>query len=303
MQESKKIRANFRLFVRFLKGSRLFILICFIATAISILFEFLVPQVIRITVDSVIGNEPLDIGFAARWFDTMWIEQHLGIFICILAILVFGAISGVFIYVRWKVMAKAGEGFIQRMRDSLYSHIQKLPYQWHVENKTGDTIQRCTFDVETVQRFITSQTGEMFRVVVMIILALAFMFSMNVMLSFVALLFIPITIAYSGIFYSKIGKKFRVADEAEGELSAVVQENLTGVRVVRAFGRERYEADKFDEKNNKVATLWIKLGYLMGSYWGIGDFITGLQILVIVETICFFACDDMFDEHLSHLVF
>ena len=61
--------------------------------------------------------------------------------------------------------------------------------------------------------------------------------------------FFPVIIGYSCYFYSRIGKRFQDADEAEGALSSTVQENLTGVRVVRAFGREKYEIDRFDEKN------------------------------------------------------
>jgi len=103
-----------------------------------------------------------------------------------------------------------------------------------------------------------------------------------VKISLVALIFVPVVAAYSGIFYSKIAKRFRLADEAEGELSSTVQENLTGVRVVRAFGRERYEIERFDERNDRFAGLWIRLGGLLSAYWGIGDMITGLQILTVI---------------------
>ena len=73
-----------------------------------------------------------------------------------------------------------------------------------------------------------------------------------------------------------------MADEAEGELSTVVQENATGVRVVRAFGREQFEMERFQDKNEKFAKLWIRLGSLSGLYWGVGDFITGLQVITII---------------------
>ena len=108
------------------------------------------------------------------------------------------------------------------------------------------------------------------------------MFSMNVKLSCVVLLFVPIVIVYSTVFYKLIAKRFTTADEAEGELSTVVQENATGVRVVRAFGREQFEMERFDEKNNAFAKLWIRLGTLSGVYWGIGDLITGLQVVAVI---------------------
>jgi ATP-binding cassette subfamily B protein len=108
------------------------------------------------------------------------------------------------------------------------------------------------------------------------------MFSMNVTLSIVALVFIPLVILYSTIFFSSIRKKFRVCDELEGELTVAVQENLTGVRVVRAFGRERHELDQFDEKNEKYTGSWVRLGSTLGLYWGLGDLATGLQIISII---------------------
>ena len=90
------------------------------------------------------------------------------------------------------------------------------------------------------------------------------------------------SVTYSFIFYSKISDRFRKADEAEGQLSAAVQENLTGVRVIRAFGREKYEIDRFDKKNNRFADMWIRRSYVMGMYWGFGDLFTGLQIMTIL---------------------
>ena len=179
-------------------------------------------------------------------------------------------------------IALGSEGFVRRLRNTLYEHIQKLPFSWHVSHQTGDIIQRCTSDVESVSRFLSNQVLEVFRTSFLIVFALCIMFSMNVKLSLVALAFIPITMAYTGIYYSKIAKKFRVTDAAEGELATVVQENLTGVRVVRAFGRERHELARFDEKNKKFSGLWISMGYTMGTYWGFGDLFTGLQIACIV---------------------
>jgi ATP-binding cassette subfamily B protein len=116
----------------------------------------------------------------------------------------------------------------------------------------------------------------------LVIISLILMFSMNVKLSLIVLVFIPVVVAYSAIFYGILSKKFLVADEAEGELFTATQENLTGVRVVRAFGRERYEIEKFTEKNDKFSDLWVKLGYQLGYYWGIGDFVTGLLVMTIV---------------------
>ena len=123
---------------------------------------------------------------------------------------------------------------------------------------------------------------EVIRIVFLLVFYMSIMFSMDVRLSAVAAAFIPVVVGYSMYFYSKISSRFLEADEAEGELTAKVQENLTGVRVVRAFGRERYEIERFDQKNNRFADLWIRVGRLMSVYWGAGDFLTGVQAMTIL---------------------
>ncbi|MGL5316116.1 MAG: ABC transporter ATP-binding protein, partial [Peptostreptococcaceae bacterium] len=183
-------------------------------------------------------------------------------------------------------MAKASDGTIKNLRNKLYSHISRLPFNWHMKNPTGDIIQRCTSDMEVVKNFIGIQLLEFIRIVFLIIISLSLMFSMNRKLTLIAVGFIVVIIAYSVVFYTIIQKKFKAADEAEGELSSLVQENFTGVRVVRAFGRQSYEIERFDEKNIRFSNLWIKLGHVLSFYWGIGDLISGLQVMSIVVFGC-----------------
>lgn len=267
------------------KGFRWFIFISAVTTILSILFNYLMPQVFRFTVDSVLGNEPASLPqIMVDWVESIggrdFLRQNL--IICAVAATAFSILSGLFNYVCRITMAKSSEGMITKLRNNLYAHIQRLPYNWHVKNQTGDTIQRCTSDVDVIRGFLSGQLLEMLRIVLIIVLSLILMFEMNVKLSVIALCFIPIVMGYSGLFYAKISKKFQAADEAEGALSALVQENFTGVRVVRAFGRQAHEIERFDGKNNFFSSLWIKLGYLLGAYWGVGDFVSSLQVMTII---------------------
>lgn len=260
------------------------IIVAGIMTLLSIAFNFLTPQVMRFITDNIVGGMPITmpkiVQDAVTFIGGMdFLRQNL-IIVAALAI-IFAVASGIFNYYCRVSMAKASEGAVRDMRNTLFDHIQKLPFSWHVKHQTGDIIQRCTSDVEIIRGFISMQSLEFFRISVLIVIALILMFSMSVKLSLIALAFIPIVIAYSGGFFTIISRKFKLADEAEGDLSATVQENLTGVRVVRAFGREAYEVDKFNVKNDRFANLWTKLGYIMGAYWGIGDFATGLQLMLI----------------------
>ena len=98
------------------------------------------------------------------------------------------------------------------------------------------------------------------------------------------------------IFFVIVGDRFRIADEAEGKLTAMVQENLTGVRVVRAFGRERFEKDKFNKQNDLFSDLWVRLGHVMGVNWGIGDLLSGIQVLTIIAAGIVFVVDGAITE-------
>ncbi|MDO4678875.1 MAG: ABC transporter ATP-binding protein [Eubacteriales bacterium] len=254
---------------RFLKGSKKYFAMAVAASFITTILNALIPQIFRFTVDSVLEGQ-----------GHRWLSEHLwaiaGFLICV------AILSGAALFVSRLYTAKAGENFAKNMRYALFAHVQRLPVKWHDRHQTGDIIQRCTSDVEVIRNFVVTQLLEVFRTVFLIAVSFSIMLSMNVKLSMLVLIFVPVVAAYSVIFYRLIAKKFTWADEAEGELSTVVQENATGVRVVRAFGREMFEMERFHEKNNAFANLWIKLGTMSGLYWGTGDFITGLQVIAVI---------------------
>lgn len=254
---------------RFFDGSKRYFVIAVAASLATTVLNALTPQIFRFSIDSVLGGSKY-----------AYLAEHLWI----LALLLVGVavLSGMSQYTFRSNTALAGENFAKNMRDTLFVHVQRLPMGWHDKNQTGDIIQRCTSDVEVIRNFVVTQLLEVFRTVFLIITSFAMMLSMNVELSLVVLLFVPIVVLYSAVFYRLIAKRFIVADEAEGELSTVVQENATGVRVVRAFGREQFEMDRFREKNDYFAKLWIRLGTLSGLYWGVGDLITGLQVVAVI---------------------
>ena len=255
--------------VKFLQGSKGYFAAAVAASLASTVLNALTPQIFRFSIDEVLGGKG-----GSRLPVNLW---ELAWMIVAVAVA-----SGLFTYVSRTNTAKAGENFAKNLRDTLFIHVQKLPMKWHDRNQTGDIIQRCTSDVEVIRGFVVTQLLEVFRTVFLVITSFAMMFSMNVKLSCVVLLFVPVVIVYSTVFYKLIAKRFTIADEAEGELSTVVQENATGVRVVRAFGREQFEMERFEEKNKAFASLWIRLGTLSGLYWGIGDLITGLQVVAVI---------------------
>jgi ATP-binding cassette subfamily B protein len=281
----KKKQNVFSLIYEYSGTFRRFFVLAVGASLFSVIFSFLTPQIIRFTVDSVIGSEPMELpDFILRAIEAIGGRDALrgNILICSGAIVISALLSGVMNYFSRYGIARGAEGFAKQLRDKLYAHIQRLPFSWHTTNLTGDIIQRCTSDVETLRSFISAQFLEVVRTVLLIACALVLMFSMNTTLAIISAAFIPVIIIYSALFHSRISRQFRKADESEGDLMVDVQENLTGVRVVRAFGRERYERDKFEKYNDKFANDWIDLGYTLGMFWGVGDFVSCLNLLVIV---------------------
>ena len=243
----------------------------------------LTPQVVRVAVDCVLGSEPFPRAVTALAPPSLLAAAPMTQLLAAAGfLLVVAVLSGLCTYGSRMGTANGSENFGKSLRDALYRHIQRMPYEWHVRHSTGEIIQRCTSDVEVVRNFVTNQLLEVCRIVFLVGFSLAVMLSMNARMTLIAVCFLPVILAYSLFFYSKIARRFLTADEAEGELSATVQENLTGVRVVRAFGREAYEVERFDKKNERFASLWIRLGGLLSAYWGIGDLITGLQILTVI---------------------
>ena len=285
MEQNKKKAGKASLIFRFLKPCLPLMLTGLFFSAMITVCQAFIPQVIRISVDGVLGS---DLSKIPEWVKAFLSEETIRenpgkmLTIAALAVILLAAINIAANYYSKVFAAKGSESFVKGMRDQLYDHIQKLPYSWHVKNQTGDIIQRCTSDVDVVRNFVTNQLMEVFRIIFLIVFYMVIMFSMNVKISLIAVSFFPIVILYSGYFFSKIAQHFQEADEAEGILSSVVQENLTGVRVVRAFGRESFERKRFDEKNERFAGLWIYLGKFLSLYWSIGDLITGIQILTVI---------------------
>lgn len=274
-----------KLVVRYLRPVAWLFALGLLMSLFSQVFNALIPQIVRVTVDSVLGTEKPQLPAAlagALPIEALRADPAMALVWAAGAVVLFAVLRGFAIFGQRLFLARGSEGFVKGIRDELFSHIQRLPFAWHTAHQTGEMIQRCTSDVEVVRTFVCTQLVEVIRTVILVAVYLYAMFSMNVKLSLVSLAFIPVVALSSGLFYGRIAARFKVADEAEGELTTMVQENLTGVRVVRAFGRESFELGKFNEKNDRFSELWIKLGRVLAVYWASGTLLTCLQVMVIL---------------------
>lgn len=272
---------SLKLLWSFMRGKRLMYFAAIISIGLATMFSFLSPLIIRLTIDSIIGGKEINapsviVSMIEKIGGTGMLARNL--WICSLALILLSVLNGIFTFFKGKWSAVASESTARSIRNKLYNHLQHVTYDYHVKAETGDLIQRCTSDVETIRSFLSMQLVEIGRALFMISLALVIMLSLDVKMTMVAMIVIPIIFAFAVIFFMKVKKAFKASDEAEGKLSTVLQENLTGVRVVRAFARQNYEINKFDAKNVQHRNLTYKLIKLLASYWCFSDLLCMLQI-------------------------
>ena len=283
--QTKEKNQKLSLLLRFLKGSKRFFLISILSAAVTAFADMLQPQIIRAAVDCAIGGKEGDFPrFIMDMVERIGGFAYLGQHLWILAVaIIIVAVFQVFSQYAFRVYnTTASETLVKNMRDQLFSHIARLPFSWHMKNKTGDIIQRCTSDIETTKNFLSEQLTSVFRILILLVLSVTFMVSMHPILTVIALIPMPGIIAYSFHFHKKIHDGFMACDENEGKLSAMAQENLTGVRVVRAFGRERAEIDKFQKQNNYYTSLWENMAKVMSRFWSVSDIFSGIQVMLVV---------------------
>ncbi|MGC9349099.1 MAG: ABC transporter ATP-binding protein [Anaerolineae bacterium] len=251
---------------RMTKGFRWIYLGALLAVTLGALARSLYYRLLQYTVDSVLrapggdGELPLIAG------------GFVGL----------AVLEGGFAYLRGTWSAKTSEGITLRLRNYLFNQIQRLPFGFHDYVKTGELIQRTTSDVDALRRFYADQALGIGRIVALFVVNFAMLVQMNVRLGLLSVVMMPLIVAISYFFFGRVSKSYQRYQEQEAELSTVLQENLTGVRVVRAFARQDYEIDKFDRENWERYRRGRHLTTMHSLYWPISDvFCSGQMILVM----------------------
>ena len=268
---------------KFTEKSRWLFLGAIISVIIAAFFNFVVPLVFSNTIDSILDTKPFDVPvFIQNIIDGMGGREYLvkNLWVPGLLVIIFTSARAFFMFTKGRWIAVASENIAQKMRNKLYDHLQRLPYNYHVKAETGDLIQRCTTDVETVRRFLSVQLVEFVRVIAMIVIALSILLPLNPKLTLLSLMVTPFIVVFSFIFFRKIQKQFTKVEQADGKLSTVLQESMTGVRVVRAFGRQAFEKDKFETANKDYRDKNRVLMKYFAGFWGGSDLFVMLQMTI-----------------------
>ncbi len=274
-----------RALLRYTKGYRLPILLSFLLMEAELVLGFISPLILAITIDSVLGSEPVNVAWYFRWFVPMVGGVELirrNLWIMAAAMLGMTVLSGFLRFARARLNTRAGEGSVQVLRDRLYAHIQRLPFRWHASAQTGDVIQRATNDVDTVRRFNSGVLLEFVRTILMVLVGAVVMFTINTTLALITIgMVIPVA-AISILFHLRIHKLLEEQEAAEGALFTVMQENVTGIRVVRAFGRSAFELRKFNDANEENRRQLIRANNAFASLWATLDLVCGLEFAAVL---------------------
>jgi ATP-binding cassette subfamily B protein len=276
---------NLTAVLRYTKGFRVPMIVSFVLLGVELVISFVSPLVMSVTIDSVLGSKPLTTPWYFSWFITAagGLETiRKGIWIMAAAMLVLQVLLGVVRYARTKCNYISGEGVVKTLRDTLYAHIQRLPFSWHAKAQTGDIVQRATNDMETIRMFFNTMMLELIRTVLMLFVGLVVMFSLNVPLSLITAFMVVPVIVTSVLFFKRISRLTNEQEQAEGRLFTVIQENLTGTRVVRAFGRQSFEMEKFDEKNEENRRRSVKVTRSFAALWTALDAICGVETIAVL---------------------
>lgn len=217
-----------------------------------------------------------------RYIDRLVSEENIRQTIPLVAVFFVGlaAFQGAFTFLSGKLAAETSEGITRRLRNFLFDHIQHLSFAYHDRVKTGELIQRTTSDVDAVRLFFSDRAIGIGRILMLFIVNLGLLLTLNVKLALISVVVVPLTVIMSLFFFQRISDIYDDYQEQEAVLSGVLQENLSGVRVVKAFARQEFEQDKFDHENWKKFIKGRKFFTMHSLFWPFSDILTGAQMLV-----------------------
>ncbi len=250
---------------RVLTGFRLLYLGAMVAIVLGAFTRVYYYRVVQYVIDTVVGEGRN--------------SQHLPWLA--LSFVGLAALEGAFAYLRGIWSAETAEGIALRLRDYLYDHMQRLPFAFHDYAKTGELIQRSTSDVDAMRRFYADQALGIGRIVALFVVNFTMLLRMNTQIGLLSIVVMPVVVLMSYWFFGRVSKAYDRYQDQEAKLSTVLQENLTGVRVVKAFARQPYEIDKFDRENWERYRLGKKLLIMHSLYWPLSDILCAGQTILV----------------------
>lgn len=217
-----------------------------------------------------------------RFFvDTYFVQNNQTVTLPVLALAFLGlaAMEGGFTFLSGVLSSQTAEGVTRRLRNYIYNHIQHLSFTYHSKTPTGDLIERSTSDVDALRRFFSDQAINVGRILLLFIINFVALLNLNVKLALISIIVIPFILVVSIILFKKVSKSYEAYQEQEATLSTRLQENLAGVRVVKAFSRQSFEMEKFEKDNWEKYIRGKRLTIMHSLFWPLSDVLCGAQML------------------------
>ncbi len=187
--------------------------------------------------------------------------------------------EGTFSFLSGRFAARTAEGIARKIRNYLYDHIQRMTFAFHDKMPTGDLIQRATSDVEAVRRFYQEQAIGVGRITLLFLVNFIALLNLNARLALASVVVVPVIVIMSTFFFRRVSKAYEHYQEQDAVVSTTLQENLTGVRVVKAFARQQYEMDKFEKDNYEKFVRGKKLLIMHSLFWPTADILCATQMI------------------------
>ena len=248
---------------RVMRGYRFAYVIATVSIGLAALAQTSIYYLLRYFVDDVLRRP--EIGRGVVWTAFGFIG---------LAVL-----QGVFTFISGHQAAQTAESVVRRIRDYLYDHIQRLPFTYHDTTQTGELLQRATSDVDAVRKILAEQAIGAGRITLLFLVNFVGLLTLNVRLALLSVIAIPLVVGTSLYFFRIVAQAYEAYQDQDGKLSNTLQENFTGVRVVKAFARQAYEREKIEKENHKKLQLGERLIFLHSFFWPVSDILCGTQML------------------------
>ena len=267
----------------------LMIVICIFTIVIPITYSY-VPQFVKYVFDYILGDKTASNtlpNFLINFFNSF--TPMKAVIVVGIVLVFYQIMRGGMMLLNGYLKGMLSEGIATNMRNSLFSHIQNLSFSYHNNVDSGDLIQRCTSDIETIKTFISSQLPEILYIFASLISGAVQMASINVGIMLITLCVIPVNLVASIIYFNYVKRKFDEIEKVEANMITCIEENVNGARVVKAFAQEKEEIEKFNVKNTNYKNEVEKMNQAMAWFWGFSDGLIFLQYALTIGFCIFLA--------------
>ncbi|MEC3883019.1 ATP-binding cassette domain-containing protein [Halobacillus litoralis] len=233
----------------------------FFVTIITVVY----PIVLKVTIDDVVLAE----------------EYSLIPYICT-AFIALMIIKGFATYYHQYLGDFFGIRSVFTMRDELYKKLQRLPFRYYDNAKTGDLMSRLTADVEGFRFFLSFGFSELIRIFLLIVISLSVMFYFSVPLALVTMAAMPFLALVVYRFDRKVHPAFRKIRKSFGKLNTRVQENISGMNTVKSLSREEFEIGRFSNRSEDYRTKFITTSNIWARYFPLMEFIGNVSVVALL---------------------